>query len=123
MICANELTDLRCNKRAILEPLTILISSYIPHIAEELWQILDKKDSVTNQQFPVCNTEYLIENEVIYPVSFNGKMRFKINYPADYTKEIIEKEILNNTYTVKWLEGKASKKIIVVQGKIINIVL
>jgi len=123
MICVNELTELKCNKRAILEPLTVLISPYIPHIAEELWQILDKKDSVTNQQFPVCNPQYLIENEITYPVSFNGKMRFKINYPADYSKETIEKEILSYADTVKWLEGKVPKKIIVVPSKIINIVL
>jgi len=123
MICVNELTDLKCNKREILEPLTILISPYIPHIAEELWQILGKKDSIVKQCFPVYNDEFLVENYLTYPVSFNGKMRFKINYPADMAKEIIEKEILINAEAQKWIEGKVPKKIIVVHGKIINIVI
>ena len=123
MICVNELTDLKCNKREILETLTILISPYVPHIAEELWQILGKKNSIINADFPILNENYLFENQLSYPVSFNGRMRFKANFPTDMTKEIIEKEILKNTETIKWLEGKKPKKIIVVHGKIINIVI
>ena len=123
MICVNELTDLKCNKREILETLTILISPYVPHIAEELWQILGKNKSIVYENFPAFNDEFLIENNLSYPVSFNGKMRFKVNYPANMSKEVIEKEILKNTETIKWLEGKTPKKIIVVHGKIINIVI
>jgi len=122
MICVNELTEAKCNKREILEPLTILISSYIPHIAEELWNILGHNDSVTTQKFPELVNTYLIENQITYPVSFNGRMRFKVSYPAEWKPDTIEKEIINHKDTTKWLEGKLPKKIIVVPGKIINIV-
>jgi len=122
MICVNELTNLKCNKKQILEPLTILISPYIPHIAEELWHILGNNNSVTLEKFPDLKEEYLIEEQILYPVSFNGKMRFKASFPANWDKDIIEKEIVNHNDTIKWLDGKAPKKIIVIPGKIINIV-
>lgn len=122
MIGVNELTDLKCNKKEILSPLTILISPYIPHIAEELWQILGNTDSVTKQKLPELNPDYIAENTVNYPVSFNGKMRFNACFPADLSLQNIETEILKNTETHKWLSGNNPKKIIVVKGKIINIV-
>ncbi|MCF8296778.1 MAG: leucine--tRNA ligase [Saprospiraceae bacterium] len=123
MICVNELTDLKCNKREILEPLAILISSYAPHIAEELWQLLGHNESITYTDFPELKKELLIEDIVTYPVSFNGKMRFKIDLPADMSKEEIEKTVLAAEEAQKWTEGKPPKKIIVVSGRIINIVL
>jgi len=123
MICVNELTDLKCNKKDILQPLTILISPYIPHIAEELWHILGNKESITCQSFPIFNPDFIIEDQISYPVSFNGKMRFKINYPANYTTQQIEKDIVNCNDAKKWLEGKLPKKIIVIHGRIINIVI
>jgi len=122
MICVNELTDLKCNKKEILNPLTILISSYIPHIAEELWQLLGNSNSVTLQKFPDINNEYLVENTVNYPVSFNGKMRFTVSFPSEHSIQDIESDIINNPETQKWLAGNNPRKIIVVKGKIINIV-
>ncbi len=123
MICVNELNDLKCNKRAILSELAILISSYAPHIAEELWQLLGNEDSVTYQKFPEFKEEYVKENSFSYPVSFNGKMRFKIDLPIDMGKEDVEKAVLVAEEAQKWIEGKTPKKVIVVPKKIINIVI
>ncbi|MDO8898858.1 MAG: class I tRNA ligase family protein, partial [Bacteroidales bacterium] len=111
------------NKREILEPLTVLISAYAPHLAEELWQMLGHNESVVLQQFPVCREEYLIENSVFYPVSFNGKTRFKIELPADMPPAEVEKVVLASEEAKKWTEGKQVRKIIVVPQRIINIVL
>lgn len=123
MICVNDLNELKCNKREILEPLTVLISAYAPHLAEELWQMLGHNESVVLQQFPVCREEYLIENSVFYPVSFNGKTRFKIELPADMPPAEVEKVVLASEEAKKWTEGKQVRKIIVVPQRIINIVL
>ena len=87
MICINELTEQKCNNRGIIADFTILLSSYAPHIAEEIWSKLGNKNSVTKGSFPTFDASYLVENEVNYPVSFNGKMRFKITLPAEMTKE------------------------------------
>jgi len=122
MICVNELTTLKCNKKAILEPLTILIAPYAPHIAEELYQMLGNNTSVYNAKWPVLNEEFLKENSAKYPISFNGKVRFTLELPADMLKDAVEKSALENEQTVKIMEGKAIKKIIVVPGKIVNIV-
>lgn len=123
MICVNELVDLKCNKKAILEPLVILISSFAPHIAEELWQLMGNQNSITYADFPVLNQEYLIESTVIYPVSFNGKTRFNIEIPIGMSSSEIENQVLAHPDSQKWLDGKAAKKVIIVQGRIVNIVI
>lgn len=123
MICVNELTELKCNKREILEPLAIIIAPYAPHIAEELWNQLGHNESITYATFPECKEEYLIESAFSYPVSFNGKTRFFHEYDLSLTKENIEKEVLTLEQTIKYLEGKTPKKIIVVHNKIVNIVI
>ncbi|MES2398260.1 MAG: class I tRNA ligase family protein, partial [Bacteroidota bacterium] len=123
MICVNELTEFKCNKREILEPLAILIAPYAPHIAEELWNKLGNTDSITYAIFPVCNEDYLVESSFNYPISFNGKTRFFQEYDRSLSKEDVEKEVLNLDQTQKYLEGKAPKKVIVVHNKIVNIVI
>ena len=123
MICVNDLTDLKCNKRAILEPLVILIASYAPHIAEELWKLLGHTESITFATFPEFNEAYLVENTCTYAVSFNGKLRFTLNLPADMTPAEVEKTVLATPDAQRYLEGKTPKKVIVVPKKIVNIVL
>ena len=122
MIAINDLQKLKCNKRAILEPLTIIISPYAPHICEELWQILGHNSSIEYVKFPELNEKYLIEDEIEYPVSFNGKMRFKISLPSNLTAPQIEEIIMRDERTLKQLEGKSVKKSIIIPKKIINIV-
>jgi leucyl-tRNA synthetase len=123
MICVNELSDLKCNKREILEPLLILISPYAPHITEELWSLLGHQESISAKPFPEFKETYLIENSFSYPVSFNGKMRFNLELSANLSIEEIEKKVLENEQTHKYLEGKKPKKIIIVPKKIVNIVI
>jgi leucyl-tRNA synthetase len=123
MIATNELTTLKCNKRAILEPLVIALSPFAPHISEELWQLLGHEDSVTNQPYPTYDEKYLIEDSIEYPVSVNGKMRAKISFPTDASKESIEAGVLENEIIQKWLDGQSPKKIIVVPKKIVNVVI
>ena len=122
MICVNELATLKCNHRKILEPLAILISPYAPHIAEELWHSLGNSTSISSIAFPVFDAKYLVESEKEYPVSFNGKMRYTITLPLDLTKEQIEEIIMADERTIKQLEGKTPNKVIIVPGKIINLV-
>jgi len=123
MICVNELFALKCYKKAILEPLVILLAPFAPHISEELYQALGNNESVCDATFPICNEEYLKETSVKYPISFNGKVRFMLELPADMSKEEVEKTALANEQTIKQLDGNAPKKIIVVPGKIVNIVI
>lgn len=123
MICVNELTELKCNKREVLEPLAKLISPYAPHIAEELWQLLGYNQTVCNAQWPVHNEDYLVESTFTCPVSFNGKTRFTLDIPLNLPKEEVEKIILAHEQTTKYLEGKSPKKIIVVPNKIVNVVV
>ena len=123
MICVNELSALKCNKKMILSDLCLIISPYAPHICEELWQKLGNKESISFAKFPKYNPKYLIENSHKYPVSFNGKMRFILELPLNISKEEIEKEVIKNEKTKKYLESKNPKKIIVVPGKIVNIVV
>ncbi len=123
MICVNELTALKCNNRGILEPLAILVSPYAPHIAEELWSLLGHSTSITEATFPEFKEEYLVESNFEYPVMINGKMRAKLNLPLSLTKEEIEKEVMSNETVQKWLEGNAPKKVIIVPGKIVNLVI
>ena len=122
MICVNELSAQNCHSRAILEPLTILISSYAPHIAEELWSQLGNSGSISTLNFPTLDEKHLVESSKEYPVSFNGKMRFTIELPLDLSKEQIEEIILKDERTLKQLDGKIPNKIIIVPGKVINLV-
>ena len=123
MVCVNELTTQKCNKRYVLEPLVILMCSYAPHISEELWELLGHKDGVTYQDFPKFEASHLVESSHTYPVSFNGKMRFKMEFPLDMNKTEIEKQILAHEKSIHYLDGKSPKKVIIVPKKIINIVV
>ena len=122
MICVNELATLKCNHRKILEPLAILISPYAPHIAEELWSQLGHEGSVSTTSFPICEEKYLVESEKEYPVSFNGKMRFTIKLPLDLTVPQIQEIVMADERTIKQLEGRTPNKVIIVPGKVINLV-
>ncbi len=123
MICTNELSSLKCNKRAILEPLTIVLASYAPHITEELWEKLGHKDSILNASYPAFNESYLKENDFEYPISINGKVRAKMNFALDMPLSDMEKIVMASEAVQKWTEGKAPKKVIIVPGRIVNIVL
>jgi leucyl-tRNA synthetase len=123
MICINELTSLKCHKRAVLEPFLIVLAPFAPHITEELWHQLGNNTTICDASWPVYNEEYLKENSVTYAISFNGKTRFNLELPADMTKEEVEKAALGNDNSTKWMEGKTPKKVIVVPGKIVNIVI
>ena len=120
MICLNELGD--CRKRAILEPLVALLSPFAPHISEELWHRLGHADSVCDAAYPVCEERYLVEQTFEYPVMINGKLRFKQEYDLSMTPDQIKADVVTRPVAQKWLDGKAPKKVIVVPGKIINIV-
>ncbi|WP_024740234.1 leucine--tRNA ligase [Tenacibaculum maritimum] len=122
MIAVNELTAQKCNKRAILEPLLVLISPYAPHIAEELWNQLGHNTSIATVRFPKFEASYLVESTKNYPISFNGKTRFTLELPLDLNKEEIEKIVMADERTLSQLQGRTPKKVIVVPGKIINIV-
>ena len=121
MICLNELGD--CPKREIVEPLVVLIAPFAPHIAEELWHTLGHESSVCDAKYPEVCAEYLVENSHEYPVSINGKMRFKKEFPLDMSNDEITAAVLADPAAQKWTEGRAPKKVIVVKGKIINIVI
>ena len=123
MICVNELTDLKCNKREILEPLAIMVSPYAPHLAEELWHQMGHDDSVVMQKFPEFVESYVVENNFTYPVSINGKKRFDLELPITLTPAEIEKAAIESPEAVKWIADKSIKKVIVVPKKIINIVV
>lgn len=123
MICVNDLTAMRCNKREILEPLVIMISPYAPHIAEELWHLFGHEDSVVAQQFPKFNADFIGDSSFVYPVSFNGKRRFDMELPLDMTTADIEKAVKEAAETKKWVGELNIKKIIIVPKKIINIVV
>ncbi|RKS99221.1 leucine--tRNA ligase [Flavobacterium sp. 123] len=122
MICVNELSTQNCHSRAILEPLAIVISPYAPHIAEELWSLLGNTGSIATVDFPIFDAQHLVESSKEYPVSFNGKMRFTIILPLDLTKEQIEEIVMKDERTIKQLDGKTPNKVIIVPGKIINLV-
>ncbi len=123
MICVNELADLKCNKREILENIVVLLSPFAPHISEELWSLCGHNNSVSSAQIPLFNDEYLKENTFEYPVSFNGKMRFKLELPINCSAKEAEEAVINNENSQKWLEGKPPKKLIFVPNKIINVVI
>jgi leucyl-tRNA synthetase len=123
MICVNELSEESCRSREVLEPLAILLSPYAPHIAEELWEKLGHQGSISQVPFPDYDPALLQEDTFSYPVSFNGKLRFKLDLPVSMEKGDIEKAVLQAEGGKKWLEGVQVRKVIVVPGKIINIVV
>ncbi|WP_163517068.1 leucine--tRNA ligase [Gelidibacter japonicus] len=122
MIAVNELTAQKCASKEILEPLLILLSPYAPHIAEELWNQLGHDESISTAPFPIFDAKHLVESTKKYPISFNGKVKFTLELPMDMTKEDIEKEVMTHEKTLAQLEGRTPKKVIVVPGKIVNIV-
>jgi leucyl-tRNA synthetase len=132
MVCVNELNDLKCHKKEVLEPLVILLAPYAPHIAEELYQNLRKVSptggdlegaSVLDATFPKLEEKYLVESSKEYPVSINGKHRTNINISLDAVQAEVEQIVLANEVVQKWLEGKPPKKIIFVKGRMINVVI
>jgi leucyl-tRNA synthetase len=114
---------MKSNKRALLEPLVIALAPFAPHIAEELWEKLGHKDTIFNATFPKYDEQYLIESSFNYPISINGKVRAQMNFALDMPKEDIEKIVMASEIVQKWSEGKPPKKVIIVPGKIVNVVL
>ncbi len=123
MICVNELAALKCNKKQVLDILVRLIAPFAPHIAEELWEAMGYKTSVCDSEWPLFNEEYLKAENITYSISFNGKTRFTMDFAVDATSEQIQESVLANGKTLGYIEGKTIRKIIVVPGKIVNIVL
>jgi leucyl-tRNA synthetase len=123
MICVNELADIRCHKKEILEQVLILLVPYAPHITEELWSQLGNSGSILDASYPTCNPALLVESSKEYPVSINGKLRTNITLALDLEPTEVEKRVLQNEIVQKWLEGKAPKKIIYVKNKMVNIVV
>jgi leucyl-tRNA synthetase len=123
MIAVNELTDLKCHKQDILEPLLVLLTPYAPHISEELWHALGHTDSVLDADFPAFNAAYITESSKEYPVSINGKVRTNLTLPLDAEQEAVQTAVLANEVVQKWMEGKPLKKLIFVKGKMINVVV
>ena len=123
MVCVNELSDLKCHKKEILEPLLILLTPYAPHIAEELYHALGNTESILNATYPKLENKYLVESEKEYPVSINGKMRTTMTISLDATQEEVEKIVLNNDIVQKWIDEKTPKKIIFVKNKMVNVVV
>jgi len=122
MIAVNELTAQKCTSKQVLEPLLVLLSPYAPHISEERWSQLGNKESISTAAFPVFDASHLVESSKNYPISFNGKMRFTLEIPMDMSKEDIEKIVMSHEKTKEQLQGRTPKKIIIVPGKIVNIV-
>ena len=123
MVCVNELTDLKCHKREILEPLLILLAPYAPHIAEELYHVIGNSDSILNAVFPESENKYLTETEKEYPVSINGKMRTTMIISLESTQQEVEKMVLSNPIVHRWIDSKPIKKIIFVKNKMVNVVV
>lgn len=123
MICVNELSDIKCNKRSILESFLILLSPYAPHISEELWEKIGNSPSIEFETFPILNAQYLEEDAHTYPIQFNGKLRFTLTLSLTLSAADIEREVLANEQTQKYLNGATPKKVIIVPKKIVNIVL
>ncbi|HNP54744.1 MAG TPA: class I tRNA ligase family protein, partial [Ferruginibacter sp.] len=123
MVCVNELGELKCNKKAILENLLIILTPYAPHISEALWQELGNAGSILDATYPVADESLLVETSKDYPVSINGKVRTNLLLALDAAQPDVEALVLQNEVVQKWLEGKAPKKIIFVKGKMINVVV
>jgi len=123
MICVNELASLKCNKRSILEPLLILLTPFAPHVSEELWQQLGNTTSILDAAYPVFEEQYVKESTFNYPVAINGKTRTEMGFALDADNSSIEQEVLANDVVQKWMEGKPLKKMVIVKGRMINIVV
>ncbi|MEK9600384.1 MAG: leucine--tRNA ligase [Bacteroidota bacterium] len=123
MICVNELSSQNCKSRSILKDLLILLNPFAPHITEELWNLSGNEGFIGNAQWPVFEESYVIEKNKAYPISINGKTRTNMEFPLDMSKEDIESQVLQNEIVLKWLDGSPPKKVIVVPGRIINIVV
>jgi leucyl-tRNA synthetase len=123
MICSNELSALKCNKRGALEPLVIALSPFAPHITEELWSKLGHTESILKTTYPKVDEQYLTESSFEYPISINGKVRVKMNFALDVPAGEMEKVVMASEAVLKWTEGKAPKKVIIVPGRIVNIVV
>jgi leucyl-tRNA synthetase len=123
MICVNELTALKCHKRQVLEPLLILLTPYAPHVTEELWHQLKGAGSVLNASYPGYAEKYLQEATFTYPVAINGKTRTEMTFSADALQTDMEAEVLADNVVQKWIDGKQVKKMIVVKGRMINVVV
>ena len=123
MICVNELSDLKCSKKAVIKDLLVIISPYAPHIAEELWQACGERESITKASFPQWNEAFIRESEVVYPVAFNGKTRYQIQVPIDMSQQEVQALALAHEEASKWLNGTAPKKVIVVPGRMVNVVV
>ena len=123
MVCVNELTDLKCHKREILEPLLIVLAPYAPHISEELWHRLGNDTTILDAAFPRFEAQYVIETTKEYPVSVNGKLRTQINLDLNATQDQVQEIVLANPVVQKWTEGKPVKKFVFVKGKMVNVVV
>jgi leucyl-tRNA synthetase len=123
MICVNELSSQNCKSRSILKDLLILLNPFAPHITEELWNLSGNEGFIGNAQWPVFEESYVIEKNKAYPISINGKTRTNMEFPLDMSKEDIESQVLQNEIVLKWLDGSPPKKVIVVPGRIVNIVV
>jgi leucyl-tRNA synthetase len=123
MICVNDLADLKCNKREVLESVLIMLTPYAPHISEELWLSLGNNSSVLDASYPAFEEKYVTESSKEYPVSINGKVRTSINIALDATGDQVKEIVLANELIQKWVEGKPVKKFIFVKGKMINVVI
>ncbi|MGB8194894.1 MAG: leucine--tRNA ligase [Chitinophagaceae bacterium] len=123
MVCVNELTDLKCHKRAVLEPLLILLTPFAPHVSEELWHLLGNKTTILDAAYPRYDEQYLAESSKEYPVSINGKLRTQINMDLELSQPEVEEIVLSNAIVQKWLEGKPPKRIIYVKNKMVNVVV
>jgi len=123
MVCVNELIDLDCHKRAVLEPLLILLAPFAPHVSEELWHLLGNTTSILDASYPQHDEAHLVETSKEYPISVNGKLRTQINMQLEISKEEVERIVLSNAVVQKWLEGKPPKRIIYVPNKMVNVVV
>jgi leucyl-tRNA synthetase len=123
MVCVNDLTDLKCTKKEVLEPLLILLTPYAPHVCEELWSVLGNSTSILDAAYPKAEEKYLVETTKEYPISINGKLRTTINIDLNAPQDAVEQLVLNNEIVQKWLNGGAPKKIIFVKGKMVNVVI
>jgi leucyl-tRNA synthetase len=123
MICLNELAQLNCHKKEVLEKLLIILSPFAPHICEYLWQKTGNKESIVKASFPGYDEKLLVESTVTYPVAVNGKVRANVEFNIDTPNDQIEKEVMQLEQVIKWLDGKPPKKIIVVKGKMVNVVV
>jgi leucyl-tRNA synthetase len=123
MICVNELSTLKSNKRSILEPLLILLTPYAPHVSEELWHLLGNTSSILDAPYPAFEEKYVKESAFNYPIAVNGKTRTELSFALDVENAVIEETVLANETVLKWMEGKPLKKMVIVKGRMINIVI